>query len=98
MEYHFHWLVLRLIAWRLIGRSGGPDRHRRHRPAGRGLRALGPGLVRQGTGLGRVGGGPLGLDEPAPQGLRGLVVCLIRLKSGSDEERKMQAFCQSFLL
>ena len=33
-----------------------------------GLQQLGPW-----PGHGRVGGGPLGLDEPAPEGLRGLV-------------------------
>ena len=30
-------------------------------------------LVRPWPGHGRVGGGPLGLDEPAPEGLRGLM-------------------------
>ena len=34
-------------------------------------------LLRPRPGHGRVGGGPLGLDEPAPEGLRGLVVPIL---------------------
>ena len=45
-----------------------------------------------------MGGGPLGVDEPAPQGLRGLVVCLNRIKTDLVEEGKTRAFCESFLL
>ena len=35
-----------------------------------------------------MGGGPLGVDEPAPKGLRGLVVCLNRIKTDLVEEGK----------
>ena len=64
-----------LLTGILLCRSGGavpaalPDgagragRHRDH------LRRCHHQLVRQGAGFGRVGGGPLGLDGPAAEGL-----------------------------